>query len=361
MVISMSTSNEPTLTVHFMPSPPGARKRRKAVLEQVAGYQFIRFAEQITEVERDVRESLDELLTLVPNTHPRWDDSPNLDPELVAQFLTRWGMTGRRLLIHPLESELAHPPRVGAGQPRIVGAGHSQMAREIQADLSLGEFSNEVEFKLSASFGMPNARQILELAGKEWLIQHLLQISMGQETSLNWIEYELIELALAARVVKSFGLNDGLNKSGLELTKQKRKQIESDCGIESEEAILRFALIMNHYLSPLTDPIVSTWLSKDYWEKDLEYSAAFSSWLLDLLFKGGVWRICQECGGTFVPERVRKENKFCSIGCGDTKRKREHARRKRLAQKLSNQLDPKSPIKTEKGKVASEKTSNKTK
>jgi hypothetical protein len=343
-----------------MPSPPGARKRRKAVVEQMLGYQFIRFAEQSTEVERDVRESLDELLNLVPSSHPRLDDPPNLDPELVAQFLSRWGMAGRRLLIHPEKFELAYPPRVGAGQPRIVGAGHSQMAREIQFDLSLREFTNEDEFKLSASFGMPNARQILELEGKEWLIQHLLQISMGHETPFNWIEYELIDLALAARVVKSFGLVDGLNKSGLELTKQKRKQIESECGVEAKEAVVRFALIMNHYLSPLTDPIVSTRLSENYWEKDLEYSAAFSSWLLDLLLKGGVWRICQECGGTFVPGRVKIENKFCSIRCGDTKRKREHARRTRLAQKLSIQLDSKSPIETEKGKVASEKTSNKT-
>jgi hypothetical protein len=97
-------------------------------------------------------------------------------------------------------------------------------------------------------------------------------------------------------------------------------------------------------------------------KKEVGYAAAFSSWMLDLLRNGGAFLICQECGRSYVPKHILKvnENKFCGFVCSGRKRKREYARRTRAAQKLSNQLDPKSLIETEKGKVASGKASKKT-
>lgn len=349
------------IEVYFYLTVAAPHKREAEVAEEIAGYRYIRYANERETVERDVGESLGELLSLVPPSHPK-KAPPDLDPVLVAKFVSRWGISGTRLLSHPLWA----------------GVGVPERARELAASLARDTFSDKEWNELSAKFEMANAREILELKGKDWLEKHLVLISMGRETPFNWIQDELIEVAQTARLIKSLELTEGLTKSKLHLTTATLKKIEKEFDMSAKEALRRFARTLNNYLSPLTDPVITITFENlekeetpeekeeakkmEAGEKEVGYATAFSSWLLDLLRNGGAFLVCQECGRSYVPKHILKvnENKFCGLKCSGRKRKRDYARRTRAAQKLSNQITQKSLIETKKGKVASGKTSKKT-
>jgi hypothetical protein len=358
----MSTPKESTIEVYFYLPVAAPHKREAEVAEEIAGYRYIRYANERETVERDVGESLGELLSLVPPSHPK-KAPPDLDPVLVAKFLSRWGISGTRLLSHPLWA----------------GVGVPERARELAASLARDTFSDKEWNELSAKFEMANAREILELKGKDWLEKHLVLISMGRETPFNWIQEELIEVAQAARLIKSLELTEGLTKSELKLTTATLKKIEKEFDMSAETALKRFARTLNNYLSPLTDPVITitfknlekketpeekeeTKKKEEAEKKEVGYAAAFSSWLLDLLRNGGAFLVCQECGRSYVPKHILKinGNKFCPDGCGARKRKRDYARRTRAAQRLSNQINPKSSSETKKGKVANGQANKKT-
>lgn len=189
-----------------------------------------------------------------------------------------------------------------------------------------------------------------------------LAISYGHQIPYFWVEQEVRYLARCARLVLNLLIGDPRGRDRFAASRANRMRVlaawdmaplfipegkdagkyrnldpswDGTWGAQqfdfsfSKVVMDDFAVHMNKYVNPISSMIVRTSAIEEHNYRRFGLETAIATYILDLLKNGGIPLRCQECQGTYFPERHRTDGKWCSATCGSTARTREKRRRDR--------------------------------
>jgi hypothetical protein len=362
----MSTSYRSPLGVSFGIPRVSSVRRTAELFHYPAGYSVVRFTGEREIVSTDVRESIRDLLKLVPPPRAMtveemaWvtsleerrigslsveDDRRLIElqfakgglvrvdiaPEAIVRFINRWGLIG--LLNHLGDQVLV------AKTPYLSSL---------------------------LNIGIPYYVDDSKIKRKD-----LKAIQSRSEIPISWIEDALYRLARMTRLTMLLFSSDAIKKSSVDLEIKTRKRLLSawnefpftftdaeDPGDNRfkldkrwliapngrptlldkdlcQTVLSEFASDMNFYIQPISSHALLTDSFEEMTLNSSSYEPAIASYLLSFwsdqsrtLFR------CDECQNLYRPERVKRDHRFCGTSCKERFNKRKYRQKKRAESQL---------------------------
>jgi len=347
----MSTSYRSPLGVAFTVPLVPSIKRKAEMFQHPLGYMYVRYSGKREEVKLNLRESIQDLLKLVPpyvavpspslsvnegdffnsaiylNASRVRDD---LDTNAVIEFLNKWGLVG---LLSPSREKMQSVEefwiRWHLGVPADQGFDVDNLPINVLSQIAVG---NIIPF----SWIQDSLRQLAKMVR---LTMILLWSEAIQKSSVD-LEQKTMKRILASWNELPFVFDDGDDPGDAQFKFRKQWQekpvnrkllLDPD---KCEEILGQFAYSLNQYVAPITSQVLMT----GSWDEIILKSSCFETSLCTYLstFWSDLNRApkrCDECKNLYMPQRIKTDARFCGKRCKETFHKRESRKRQRAKSK----------------------------
>jgi hypothetical protein len=342
----MKSPIESPLAVSYFLPEISFIKRKANLYRDESGYLFFQYSGEAEIQEGFDPDAFNELLKLIPPMKYIYDekgkkkhgsyDLPEIDPHKVTEYLNRFG---------------------------VVGISDIKFRNEIFMSRDLPALTRNTGLHINYATKLYKGKTL-----DPKFLTRLKAIQDGDEVPYKRVENILKDLARSARLYLNL-LEDPSFKSGevLTLTDKNRKRIVSAWNRSggafqdtedpasprfnlneewtytvgskkkispldfAEDALSRFALVMNEHLNLISKSVVTTQGVQSFNLQNTGLEVAFSAYLVNAFKETKVKKICVECGSVFLPIRVKEENKYCGEVCSKKVRNRNYRKKKKVS------------------------------
>jgi hypothetical protein len=362
IVTLMPIPNRSLLGVSFRIPQVSSVRRSAELIYYPAGYYVARFSGEREIVSTDVRESIKDLLKLVPAPRAKTDEEvtwlasiedvaitslseednrrslklhsvdrglirTDIAPESIVRFLNRWGLIG---MLNPVADVL-----------------------QISKPFYLSYFLNTpIPYRLDES---------------KIKVKDLKAISHRDEIPISWIADVLYRLARMTRLTQALFSSNAVKNSSVDLDMKTMKRILSAWSalpftfLENEDPgdskfkmkkmwkttpqdrlklldeelcqkiLSEFTAEINFFIQPISSQVMLTCSFEELVQISGSYESAMAAHLLSFWSEQSrtLFR-CEECQTLYRPKRVTGKNRFCGESCHRTHHKRKHRVKKKV-------------------------------
>jgi hypothetical protein len=369
IVPSMSIPYRYLLGVSFkIPQVPSVR-RSAELIHYPAGYSVVRFSGEREIVLLDVRESIKDLLKLVPvpramtdeevdwfasiedfpiNSLPDEDDrralklsildgelvKPDIDPEAIVRFINKWGLIG---LLDPRRDQVVP----------IASNALSQLLNTpipYRIDNSLMTYGDRKVIYAGDEIPIGWIEDVLHLLARMTRLTLLLCSEHAVKNSTVDLERKTMKRILSAWNELPFTFPDSEDPGDSKFpskmweTTPKNRSILLDPDL-CQKILSQFASKMNFYLQPISSQVLLTHSFKEMVLNSSSYEPAMASYLLSFWSDQSRTRFrCDECQNLYRPKRVKDDHRFCGTSCKESFHKRKYRQKKRTEKENEKKL-----------------------
>jgi hypothetical protein len=322
-------------------------KRKAEIVQHPLGYTYVRYSGKREEVKLNPRESIHDLLKLVPpytavpspllsvneedffNSNYYLNASrvrDDLDPNAVIEFLNKWGLVG---LLNPSRDKMQSVDEFWIRWLLGVPAGRRfDVDNLLLDDLNQIAKGNVVPF----TWIQDSLRQLAKMVR---LTLNLLSSQAIHKSSVDF-EQKTMKRILASWNELPFVFDDGEDPGGSQFKFRKQwqekpvnRKLLLDPG-KCEDILSQFAYSLNQYVAPITSQV----LMAGSWDEIVLSLSCYETALCTYLLSS--WsdltrapKRCDECKNLYIPQRVKTDARFCGKRCKETFHKRESRKRQR--------------------------------
>ena len=353
----MKTPKESPLAVsNFLPEIPFLKREAKIYADE-SGYLFVQYSGEAQIQEEFDPEAFSELLKLIPVMEYLYDEKgkkkhgiytiPDIEPKKVIAYLNRFGVVGI--------SDIDLRNQVMTGRDflsitRLTGLNPKNAQKLYKGGTLDPKFLDRLN---AIRNGDEVPYRLIEKILKDLAKSARLYINLLEDP--NFAEREVLSLTdkNRKRIVSAWNRYGGAFKDSEDPASSRFNLNEEwtyTYGGKKKIPVLNFAegslsdfsQVMNKHLSLITKSVISTQGVRAFNLQNTGLETAFSAYLLNAFKDKKVKRVCRECGSVFLPERIKKENKYCGNTCRRKVVNRNHKAKKKVsASKAGSKATPK--------------------